>query len=147
MLDTHRPGSQFWNFIQKLKYLLCLGAKHSVLDGKATSFGREWWQGSGPLCDRFPMLLSIAANQDLLVVSAHHGEAWHLPLRRELGPGDRAAWANLLREVVVPPSSALPYKVTWAFESSGRFSVHSLYLNFFRVPLNISLTYGGSRFP
>jgi hypothetical protein len=38
MLDVHRPGSQFWNSIQKLKHLFRLGAKHRVFDGKATSF-------------------------------------------------------------------------------------------------------------
>jgi hypothetical protein len=59
MLDAHRPGSQFWNSIQKLKHLFRLGARHTMHNGKMTSFWRDWWQGSGPLCDRFPSLFSI----------------------------------------------------------------------------------------
>ncbi|KAK1612923.1 hypothetical protein QYE76_036596 [Lolium multiflorum] len=91
--------SQFWKSIQKLKHLFRLGAKHRVFDSKATSFWRDWWQGSGPLCERFPTLFAVAADQDISVASARHGEAWHLPLRRALGHGDRVAWVNLMREV------------------------------------------------
>jgi hypothetical protein len=49
LLDTHRTGSQLWIAIQKLKHLFKLGAKHLVQNGNATSFWRDWWQGSGPL--------------------------------------------------------------------------------------------------
>jgi hypothetical protein len=80
MLDDLRPGSQFWNSIQKLKHLFRLGAKHSVCDGKTTSFWRDWWQGSGPLCDRFPTLFAVAVDQDLSVAAARTGSTW--PLRR-----------------------------------------------------------------
>ena len=38
LVDLHRAGSQFWNTTRNLKNIFCLGAKHTVHDGKSTRF-------------------------------------------------------------------------------------------------------------
>jgi hypothetical protein len=73
MLDAHRPGSQFWNSIQNLQHLFRLGAKHTVHNGKTMSIWWDWWQGSGPLCNRFPSLFAIVTEQEASVDSARRG--------------------------------------------------------------------------
>jgi hypothetical protein len=74
------------------------------------------------------MLFAIAIDQEASVDYARRGEAWHLLFRRELGAGDRIEQVNLMREVTMPPTSDFQDKVTWALESSWRFTVRSLYL-------------------
>ena len=38
LADSHNTGSQFWNAIQKLKDVFCLGAKHRVGNITSTRF-------------------------------------------------------------------------------------------------------------
>jgi hypothetical protein len=37
LTDNHRPGSQFWNALQRIKGVLRLGARHSVGNGTSTT--------------------------------------------------------------------------------------------------------------
>ena len=43
LVDSHAPGSQFWNSLQKVKDLIRLGAKHHIRDGRSTRFWVDWW--------------------------------------------------------------------------------------------------------
>jgi hypothetical protein len=99
LTDAHRPGSHFWNAIQKIKHVFSLGAKHAVSNGKATIFWLDWWQGKGPLKDRFPGLFAIAADQDAMVAAVFPGNACRVAFCRELGFGERVEWDNLSRLV------------------------------------------------
>jgi hypothetical protein len=43
LVDSHRNGSQFWNAIQKVKVVFCLGVKHQVRNGSSTRLWLDWW--------------------------------------------------------------------------------------------------------
>jgi hypothetical protein len=64
LVDTPHPGSQFWNSIQKIKWVFGLGAKHLVRNGTSTRLWHDWWLGSGPLRDRFLSLFAITGEPE-----------------------------------------------------------------------------------
>jgi hypothetical protein len=61
-------GSQFWNSIQRVKWYFKLGAKHSVRNGKRTFFWLDWWLGTSPLRDRYPVLFSCCTSPFITVL-------------------------------------------------------------------------------
>ncbi|XP_071677232.1 uncharacterized protein [Lolium perenne] len=127
LVDSHHSGSQFWNAIQKIKSVFRLGARHKVRSGSSTLFWSDWWQGSGPLCSRFPALFSIAADPQI-TVSRCFGTLGGIPtFRQSLGPPARIELALLLSETAGTQLSDGPDIISWALEPSGKFSVKSLY--------------------
>ena len=113
--------------IQKIKNLICLGAKHSVRNGRLTRFWIDWWTGIGPLRDRFPAIFAITSIPDTSVAKANQEGEWDIPLRRTLGPTETAEWINLRRELPEFIPSPEHDAISWALEPSGKFSVRSLY--------------------
>jgi hypothetical protein len=97
MVDSHRPTSQFWNSIQKVKWAFGLGAQHIVHSGSSKRLWRDWWQGSRPLSGRFSNIFAITVEPDATVARSWDGEAWQLTFHRELGFGERIDLANLPR--------------------------------------------------
>ncbi|XP_071679612.1 uncharacterized mitochondrial protein AtMg00310-like [Lolium perenne] len=78
LVDSHRPGSQFWNSIQKVKSAFSQGAKHQVRNGESTRFWVDWWQGQGPLKDHYPTLFDIATDPHVTVSGCCSAEGWHI---------------------------------------------------------------------
>jgi hypothetical protein len=133
LFDKNVPkrGSQFWKAIQKIKWYFKLGAKHSVHDGKQTYFWLDWWNGSGPLRARFPLLFSCCSNpfitvQGARVIGGVPGE-WHVHFRRNFGLPELVEWDNLCQEVQGLPVGEGADAVSWSLEPSGVFSTRSLY--------------------
>lgn len=128
LVDHHNPGSQFWNAIQKLKPLFCLGAKHRVHNGSSTRFWLDWWLGSGPLRARFPNLFSIATDPECSVGKSRALGDWDISFRRTFSLQEQVEWDNLLRELHHVVLTEGRDEFTWTLEPSGRFSTKSLYL-------------------
>jgi hypothetical protein len=82
-------GSQFWNFIQKIKWYFKLEAKHEVRNGRRTEFWLDWWTGRGPFMARFPRLFSCCTDTLISVFDARpwegNPEVWGLEFRRQFG--------------------------------------------------------------
>jgi hypothetical protein len=128
LFDKNVPkrGSQFWKAIQKIKWYFKLGAKHSVHDGKRTYFWLDWWNGSGPLRARFPLLFSCYSNpfitvQGARVIGGVPGE-WRVHFRRNFGLPELVEWDNLCREVQGLPVGEGADAISWSLEPSGVFS-------------------------
>ena len=105
-----------------------MGAKHHIRDGRSTRFWVDWWQGSGPLCTRFPSLFAIALEPSCSVALMVQDEEWRIPLRRQLGPVERCEWDDLLRQLGPPIISGGADSLEWMLTPSRKFSVKSLYL-------------------
>jgi mannosylglycoprotein endo-beta-mannosidase len=127
LVDSHQSGSQFWNAIQKIKSVFRLGARHQVRSGSSTLFWSDWWQGSGPLCSRFPALFSIAADPQITVSRCFRAMGGTPAFRQSLGSPARNELALLLTEIAGTQLSDGPDIISWALEPSGKFSVKSLY--------------------
>jgi hypothetical protein len=98
-VDSHRLGSQFWNSIQKVKSVFSQGAKHQVRNGASTRFWDGWWQGQGPLKDRYPTLYAILADPHVTVADCCSAEGWHIDFRRGLGARERVDLTSILAGV------------------------------------------------
>jgi hypothetical protein len=85
--DKHRPGSQFWNDIQKIKHVFCMGDRHVVHNGRATRFWVDWWHERGPLKDRFPGLFAIATEPLATIAVLFWDNECRITFRRELSFG------------------------------------------------------------
>jgi hypothetical protein len=112
--------------MQKIKSVLSLGENHQVRNGRPTRFWLDWWQGSGPLQDRFPILCVIVADPHDTVAEYMSSAELLIPLRRGMGARERNELASLLfvvAEVRLPEGQD---KLSWALEPSGKFSVKSL---------------------
>jgi hypothetical protein len=118
---------KFWNAIEKIKHLFSLGAKHNVCNGPATRFWLDWWQGRGPLRDRFLGLFAIVADPEATVAEIFQDNTFRVTFRRELGFGERVEWDNLSRLVEGLTLSEPRDLISWSLEPSGSFSVRSLY--------------------
>jgi hypothetical protein len=120
-------GSQFWNSIQKVKWYFKLGAKHSVRNGKRTFFWLDWWLGTSPLRDRYPVLFSCCTSPFITVLGARDGPGWRLQFRRPFSLAETVEWDNLTRELDFTQASAEDDLVSWRLEASGDFTAKSLY--------------------
>jgi hypothetical protein len=127
-VDSHPRGSQFWNTLQKIKRVLCLGAKHHVVSGTSTRFWHDWWLGPRPFRERFPGLFAITADPEASVAQAAAGGLWDIPLRRELGRLEHVELSDIRRELQSVDLRAGRDVMRWSLEPSGEFSVRSLYL-------------------
>jgi hypothetical protein len=127
-VDSHPRGSQFWNTLQKIKRVLCLGTKHQVVSGTSTRFWHDWWLGPRPFQDRFPALFAITADPEASVAQAAATGFWDIPLRRELGRLEHRELMDIRRELQTVGLRAGQDAIRWALEPSGEFSVRSLYL-------------------
>jgi hypothetical protein len=119
-------GSQFWRSLHKIKHLFKLGAKHSIRNGRRTRFWMDRWVGDAPLKDRFPGLFSIAYSQ-MDSVAQVCGSNEPLRFRRQLDQMSTRALEELQAVIVSTVLVEGPDKVSWRFESDGRFSVKSMY--------------------
>ena len=86
-------GSPFWRSLNKIKHLFKMGAKHSVRNGKRTSFWHDAWNGDGLLRDRFPLIFAIYENQHATVAEM---VSQQLALRWMLDHAAAAQWVALL---------------------------------------------------
>ncbi|KAK1607529.1 hypothetical protein QYE76_031202 [Lolium multiflorum] len=127
LADKHRPGSQFWNAIQKIKHVFGTGARHAIHNGRATRFWVDWWHEKGPLKDLFPGLFAIASEPLATVATLFLGNQCRLTFRRELGFGERVELANVARLVETIHLSEPQDRISWSLEPNGKFSVRSLY--------------------
>jgi hypothetical protein len=127
LADKHRPGSQFWNAIQKIKHVFGMGARHAIHNGRATRFWVDWWHEKGPLKDLFPGLFAIASEPLATVATLFLGNQCRLTFRRELGFGERVELANVARLVETIHLSEPQDRISWSLEPNGKFSVRSLY--------------------
>ncbi|KAK1666246.1 hypothetical protein QYE76_054405 [Lolium multiflorum] len=119
-------GSQFWKSLHKIKHFFKLGAKHLIGDGRRTFFWTDWWCQDRPIKEIFPDLFNICDNPNISVAAALDGEL-NIVFRRSLNPEGRRQWIEL---GMLTESTTLSHnkdKVTWHLESSGNFSVQSLY--------------------
>jgi exonuclease III len=119
-------GSQFWRSLHKIKHLFKLGAKHSIRNGRRTRFWMDRWVGDAPIKDRFPGLFSIAYSQ-MDSVAQVCGSNEPLRFRRQLDQMSTRALEELQAVIVSTVLVEGPDKVSWRFESDGRFSVKSMY--------------------
>jgi len=74
----------------------------------------------------FPRLYRICRRQEASVADMHEVE-WQLDLRRRLGPDELIEWNTLMHELEVVQISERDDCLVWALESSGKFSIRSLY--------------------
>nr|XP_051201760.1 uncharacterized protein LOC127315299 [Lolium perenne] len=126
LADKHRPGSQFWNAIQKIKHVFGMGARHAIHNGRATRFWVDWWHEKGPLKDLFPGLFAIASEPLATVATLFRVTERRLTFRRELGFGERVELANVARLVETIHLSDPQDRISWSLEPNGKFSVRSL---------------------
>ncbi|XP_051229743.1 uncharacterized protein [Lolium perenne] len=123
LVDSHRPGSQFWNSIQKVKSMFSQGVKHQVRNGESTHFWDDWWQGQGPFKDRYPTLYDIAADPHVTVSGCCSTEGWHIDFPRGLGAHERVDLNTILAGVMGFHLSEGHDVISWVLEPSGKFSV------------------------
>jgi hypothetical protein len=120
-------GSQFWNSIQKVKWYFKLGAKHSVQNGRRTFFWLDWWLGTSPLRDRYPVLFSCCDSPFITVSGARDGLGWRLRFRRPFSLAEAVEWENLTRELDFTQASEGDDLISWHLEPSAEFSTKSIY--------------------
>ncbi|KAK1614885.1 hypothetical protein QYE76_020402 [Lolium multiflorum] len=121
-VDSHPRGSQFWNTLQKIKRVLCLGTKHQVVSGTSTRFWHDWWLGPRPFRERFPGLFAISADPEASVAQAAAGGFWDIPLRRELGRLEHRELNDIRRDLQTVGLRAGRDVIRWSLEPSGEFS-------------------------
>ncbi|XP_051229193.1 uncharacterized protein [Lolium perenne] len=97
------------------------------LDGNRTSFWLDWWLDSRPLNELFPLLFAICDDESVSVANALQGEGLAIRFRRSLDQEGTIQWRNLcalVEGVVLSPGLD---QIRWHLDSSGSFSVKSLY--------------------
>ena len=130
-------GSPFWHNLHKIKNDFKLGAKFSLGNGRHILFWEDWWTGSAPLKERFPLLFAVCANPNLAVSNAYNGEGWYIRFRRTFGEAELAQWGQLWQEIEPIRPSEDPDTISWALEPSGVFSTRSLYRKLCTCPSSL----------
>jgi hypothetical protein len=125
--DSHQPGSQFWNSIQKIKEVFSLGAKHSVRTRTPNRLWVDWWSGRTSFKVRLPTLFAISRDPEASVAHCHGTVGWNLLFRRELAPQEQVELVDLMQEIDGIHLSPTPDVISWVLEPSGKFSVCSSY--------------------
>jgi hypothetical protein len=113
--------------LHKIKHFFKLGAKHLIGDGRRTFFWTDWWIRDRPIKEMFPDLFNICVNPNLTVAAALDSGELNIVFRHALNPEGRRQWielGTLIDSIVLSNSKD---KVIWHLESSGKFSVQSLY--------------------
>jgi hypothetical protein len=120
-------GSPFWHSLHKLKDIFKQGARFSPGSNSDVRFWTDHWTGDAALSVRYARLFQICADPEITIVRAYEGDGWRIFFRRSFGEEEVALWVQLVQELeeVVPAEGR--DKVSWNLESSGRFSVKSLY--------------------
>jgi hypothetical protein len=120
-------GSQFWKSLHKIKHFFKLGAKHLIGNGRRTFFWTDWWCQDRPIKEIFPDLFNICADPNISVAAALESGDLNIVFRRSLNPEGRRQWDELGRLTEPTVLSNSKDKVTWHLDSSGKFTVQSLY--------------------
>jgi hypothetical protein len=110
-----------------VKSVFSLGAKHHIRNGESTRFWEDWWQGQGPLKDRYPTLYGIAVDPHVTVAGCCAAEGWQVTFRRGLGTRERMDLNSILAGILGVHLSEGQDVISWLLEPSGKFSVKSLY--------------------
>jgi hypothetical protein len=122
-----RGASQFWQGLGKVREWYEKGTKWIVGNGKKIRFWHDIWLGNCPLKIRFHKLFRISRQQEWSVHD-FRGVDWNIDSRRRRLDNDEVAEWNELQEALdLVVFSEEDDVVTWALESSGKFSTRSLY--------------------
>jgi hypothetical protein len=120
-------GSPFWKSIHKIKHYFALGTKLTVRNGARTRFWLDWWIGGAPLKDCSPSLFVVCDDPEVLVAQSFVNNELAVRLRRSLDPVGMEQWRALGWLVADVNLGGGPDQVSWHLNSSGLFSVKSMY--------------------
>jgi hypothetical protein len=113
--------------LHKIKHFFKLGAKHLIGNGRRTFFWTDWWCQDRPIKEIFPDLFNICADPNISVAAALESGDLNIVFRRSRNPEGRRQWDELGRLTEPTVLSNSKDKVTWHLDSSGKFTVQSLY--------------------
>nr|XP_051216374.1 uncharacterized protein LOC127333971 [Lolium perenne] len=120
-------GSPFWKSMHKIKHYFTLGTKLTLHNGARTRFWLDWWTGVAPLKDCFLSLFAICEDPEVLVAQYFVNNELAIRLCRSLDPIGMEQWRVLRRLVADVNLGGGPDQVSWHLNSSGLFSVKSMY--------------------
>lgn len=121
-----------------------------VRNGEGTLFWKDTWLDNCPLKIRFCRLFNICSNPDITVAGCLVNDEWSIEFIRQFGQTEAESWDELKRELVgVSLVSSDSDKVKWCLESSGNFSVKSLYchISFGGVSISRNMKLWKSKIP
>jgi len=137
---SDRNASPFWKGVQWAAQAAALGYQWVVGDGKKVRFWEDHWFGNSSLAVQFWQLYTINNEQGATISQVWDGVDLKLTFRRAVSQQLMLQWDELSQIVNSITLSTEEDAIIWKFNSSGQYSVQSLYavLNFRGVsPIHI----------
>lgn len=124
-----KPGdSQFWKSLIQIKGIYYQHVKKKLGDGCNTRFWKDWWVGSKPLKDAYPILYNICFNHEISVAEVINMGWDRFTFRRDIR-GDKAdLWASLKARCEEVRMYGGKDEPQWMLTVDRKFSIKSLYL-------------------
>lgn len=124
--------SHFWKGILSIKHIVALGINRIVGSGQDTLFWLDRWHGDCALYSQYPNLFQITTDPFFKVHEAFLYNDPHnsIQFTRQLTGTLLEEWHQLISHCFNPPILTVnthPDRILWRWQSSGFFSVHSLY--------------------
>lgn len=120
-------GSQFWKGLHEIKDEFSQGLKYILGDGKKIRFWIDVWIGECPLKITYDNIFKICEQQNATIREIFDGSNWNLTFRRNYGPREMMEWDELLQDLKDVRLKDEPDNIRWMLESSGKYTVRSLY--------------------
>jgi len=129
---SDRNASPFWKGVQWAAQAAALGYQWVVGDGKKVRFWEDHWFGNSSLAVQFWQLYTINNEQGATISQVWDGVDLKLTFRRAVSQQLMLQWDELSQIVNSITLSTEEDAIIWKFNSSGQYSVQSLYavLNF-----------------
>ena len=103
----------------------------SVKNGESTRFWEDTWLGNKPLSHQYPSLFRIVRRKEVSVASVlGNAPPPNLSFRRTLTGARWDRWLHLVNRLMDVHLTDAPDKFTWGLNTSGEFTVKSMYLDY-----------------
>jgi len=121
-------GTGVWRAIRGLWSKLQENSKFRVGNGNNVRFWKDNWIGEVPLQDKFPDLMLLSSNPEIVVSDCWSPQGWNLNFRRHLNDWEVERVVDLLKEVDTFGGTIMePDRLRWRHSSEGNFTVNKLY--------------------
>jgi hypothetical protein len=122
--------SHFWKGIMGVKDEFFHLGSFNVGDGNSTRFWEDVWLGDTPLSEQYPSLYNITRSKNVLVSNVMSYAPLNIGFTRALTHDKWETWIVLVRRLMDVSLSNEPDKFKWRLNTSGIFSVKSMYADF-----------------
>jgi hypothetical protein len=128
-VEAKPTDSPFWKGLLMVKDEFFAHGSFSVGNGESVRFWEDVWLGDRPLAQQYPCLYSIVQRNHVTVANVLSHTPLNIVFRRSLTGNKWTRWLHLCQRLMSVSLSSSHDKFIWNLNSSGVFTVKSLYLH------------------